>query len=711
MASDSKLFDNFEIGIGFSLNNSQYNSVLQKINKLTDLSEKLKYVATANSNFKINTSSAITNLSRVKNELVKINNNISRISSKTINIKTKMDKINPNEQNPQSGIGNELSGVAQQTFSLYGALQSINIYKQYEDSIISIGRIANLTDSDIVKLKKSLNELSVPEKTNQSILDLLKGFESLVAYGMEFETALSILEQTGKVATATGSDLKDINLTAFQMINAFKINPKDIKDAFDGVAQASKLGNFELKDMARYLPGVAASAESIGLTGKEGILSMASALQITRRAATDVDQASNNLFNLLQKLTFKDAVKNFKDFGVDIEKVLKNAKLKGLNPFDEALKEIIKITGGDKFKLAKLFGDMQVTNALMPLMTDFEDYIKIKNSSMKASALIDQDYDRTLKAFSETSKSFFNMLMKRMLGFLEDFLPIIQAIMQAFIKLGPQISMLNKVLLGHLDTLALIAVAYKLNFLPSLTAMGALFRSNIFLIGLFAGGFLLLYDDIRTFKEGGDSLINWGNAWVKASAIIVGSFVLISGAISFAKNALIIYNSIVSITRTLQIGVLLTNPFFLMAVGITVVVASLGGLAFALYKYRDALVDVFKGIYNASKNIGILIKDAFLSKLIMIKQWFVDFFQYLRNAFPSLASYFPKDKIEMQYSGSSISPISGEYKSSVLNSSNVFAPNTTINVSGAESPQKTADLVGSTVFGLNQSIYSLGAVR
>jgi hypothetical protein len=41
---------------------------------------------------------------------------------------------------------------------------------------------------------------------------------------------------------------------------------------------------------------------------------------------------------------------------------------KGVNPMDAAIKELIRVTGKDTFKLSQIFGDKEAKLALMALM-------------------------------------------------------------------------------------------------------------------------------------------------------------------------------------------------------------------------------------------------------------------------------------------------------------------------------------------------------
>jgi TP901 family phage tail tape measure protein len=285
---------------------------------------------------------------------------------------------------------------------------SIKAAAKFEQSLTDISKTARLSQADTKLLGQEILRLTARNETNQSAEQLAAGIKTLVGAGLTLAQARDSIRGIGRVATATGSEITDVANTSYQLMQNLNISAKDVSKTFEVLAFAGKQGSFELKDMATYFPQVASSAQKLGIKGVRGAADLAAMLQIVRRGAADSSTAANNLVNLLEKLTGKDAVKNFKSFGVDIEKVVKDAQAKGLNPLEESLKVIQKITNGDPFKINKLFGDMQVKAALAPLLKDLKDFQEIRDESLKANGVIDEDYKKQLKTFDETLKSFRN---------------------------------------------------------------------------------------------------------------------------------------------------------------------------------------------------------------------------------------------------------------------------------------------------------------
>ena len=291
-----------------------------------------------------------------------------------------------------------------------GLVASVRVAASFEAVLADIGKTANVSEGELKKLGAEVLRLSSRNLTNLAPEELAKGIQDLVAQGLELKDAVASMEALGRVATATNSELTDVTKTGFQLQNALKIRPTELKATFDALAFAGKQGAFELKDMAQFMPTIAAAAGTLGISGKQGAIALASMMQMVRKDAPDANQASTRLTDAMLKMTSPDAVKNFKKFGVNIEQVLKSAKAKGVNPMEAALNELQRVTGGDVFKLSQIFGDKEAKLALMSLMKYRKEYEKLKAESggTAAAGTVDKDYQRSLATFQGTLKSFNN---------------------------------------------------------------------------------------------------------------------------------------------------------------------------------------------------------------------------------------------------------------------------------------------------------------
>lgn len=320
--------------------------------------------------------------------------------------------------------------------------QIIRTAAEFESTLSDIGKTAGSTQKDILKLADNLKQLSMPSRTNLAPSVLAKGIQDLVAQGLKLDDAVASIETLGKVAVATNSDLTDVTKTGFQLQSALKIKPTELKATFDALAFAGKAGAFELKDMAQFMPTIASAASSLGIKGKDGAVALASMMQMVRKDAPGAAEASTRLTDALLKMTAPESVKNFKKFGVDIEAVLKNAVKNGINPMDAAIKELIRVTGNDPFKLSQIFGDKEAKLALMSLMKYKEEYEKLKAlaGGTAAEGTIQADFAKSLETFNQQFATLTNAGEILALSLGSKLMPVFTALIKEIVPLATGIS-------------------------------------------------------------------------------------------------------------------------------------------------------------------------------------------------------------------------------------------------------------------------------
>lgn len=298
-------------------------------------------------------------------------------------------------------LGTGLAQLGAAWGTLHGIGDAVKGASDLSHQLKQAGVTADLSNEKLAELRLQLRDLAVPDKTNQSVKELLKGYTALVAAGIGSDDARAALYGIGRTATAASADVEDLAKTATVLLGTLKVPPGDLSAELDRLAFAGKQGAFELKDMAKYFPGLGASAKALGLTGSEAVATLGAALQIAKRGAADPSEAANNMKNFLSKATSPDTVKRFKEHGINLKKALKKAVSEGENPMEKLLEIIQKVTKGDQFKMGELFGDMQVLDFLKPMLADMEDYKRLKGDIMTAKGTVDQDFARMMEENKE----------------------------------------------------------------------------------------------------------------------------------------------------------------------------------------------------------------------------------------------------------------------------------------------------------------------
>ncbi len=309
-------------------------------------------------------------------------------------------------------LAGSLVQVGQAWASLHVIGQAVSQASDFEHELMQAGITAEMANDKVAGLKSQLRELAVPDRTNQSIQELLKGYTALVSAGMARDKASGMLEAIGRTATAAQASVDDLAKTAFVLNDTLGVAPEGMGKALDQLAFAGKQGAFELKDMAKYFPTLGAAAKGLGLQGTEAVTTLGAALQIAKKGASDPSEAANNMKNFLAKATAPETVKKFAEHGVNLKKTLKDAMANGENPMEVLIQKVQSMTKGDPFKIGELFGDMQVMDFLKPMLANMDEYKKLKADIAGASGTVDTDFARMMETNKELLKGFNSQLGK-----------------------------------------------------------------------------------------------------------------------------------------------------------------------------------------------------------------------------------------------------------------------------------------------------------
>jgi TP901 family phage tail tape measure protein len=264
----------------------------------------------------------------------------------------------------------------------YGAKRALTDFAAVERQMNRIGITANAsaeeTNAAFTRLQDIAKQTSLP--VDQAITAL----DTLVASGLDLKEAMDFLPSVLNTAQASGSATEDIANTAIKAASALKIETSQMQHAFDIMVAGGKAGQFELKDMATYIPDLANSFASLGYTGEDGLKKLVSILQTIREDTGSASSAATYAQNVFGKIYSQDTATKFSKMGVDLRKELDAARKSGedtVSAFVRISKEAI---NGDLSKLPLLFTDEQFRLGMQSLMTSadsYEKFLKTVNSS------------------------------------------------------------------------------------------------------------------------------------------------------------------------------------------------------------------------------------------------------------------------------------------------------------------------------------------
>lgn len=325
-------------------------------------------------------------------------------------------------------------GAAVAAISFMGPMREAAAFQQ---QLIDIAGTANLTNEAAFKFvdrqKAQYEELALLVGQTSDII--ASGAGQMIAAGVDRSLIDASIGTIGKAATAANAEFSDMSAVATSLLQTLKVPSDQLESALGGLVVAGKEGAFELKDMARYLPTLTSQMAKFGVTGREAVNFLGAALQIARKGTSDPAEAANNLKNFLSKILAPTTIKNFAGMGVDIQAVMEDAVLKGINPIEAVMQKIVKLTGvsgkeiskmmeGAKAKglegadaladvreqlekihgagaLGDLFSDMQVMDFLIPFLSNVDEFKRIKNEVAEATGgIIDADFETQMQGLN-----------------------------------------------------------------------------------------------------------------------------------------------------------------------------------------------------------------------------------------------------------------------------------------------------------------------
>ncbi|WP_449255612.1 phage tail tape measure protein [Bosea sp. (in: a-proteobacteria)] len=277
-----------------------------------------------------------------------------------------------------------LKGAIGGYFTARAAIDSVKRFAEAERAITRIGVTADASKEEVAGIGETA--FKVAQEVAMPYEKVVQGLDVLVAQGRDLKDAMGFLPSVARTASAAGAEVEDIARTADSVGSNFKIAGDQMQRAFDIMAAGGKAGQFELKDMARYLPSLGPAAAAAGFQGEEGLRDLVSTLQIMRKGSGTSEEAATSMQNVLQKMMSEETAKRFKKFGVDLPKAMENARKEGRNlveVFEELTNKALK---GDLSKIPQLINDMEFARGIRALTTYRGEWQKLSGTISKTAA-------------------------------------------------------------------------------------------------------------------------------------------------------------------------------------------------------------------------------------------------------------------------------------------------------------------------------------
>lgn len=546
----------------------------------------------------------------------------------------------------------DLRGQAMETIGTGVALgapvvQSMRTAIDFQDQTRDIAITGGFDEAEEQRLSKVMRGAAL--RWNQTQTEVAKGTGVLIAGGISSAKELAEYAPVmAKAATATRASMDDLGSVAIALNDNLGIGAAGLERSMNMLAYAGKRGQFELADMAKWLPQLTPQFAALGITGERAVAEIGASLQIARKGAGSNDEAANNFKNFLSKITAPDTLKAFEDAGIDLKASMKNLVSDGLTPMQAMLEIITKYTGtkgpaaaaefqkaitlkddteresalnrlNEAYKLGELFRDQQVLSFIRPAIANRTEQASIQKGSMDAAdqGVLDEDWKKRMGSPKEELKRLGTNLADIGISVGSALIPALVDVTQALVPLmasfstwaseNPTIIKGVVGLVGGLlaGKLAFIGLAYGANlvmspFVAMSTTITTVSAKWTLLRGMWQmGRFAPLITGLTRIGGGLLTVARYSGLFLRGVTMALGAPLLMvaRGGLFLGKilGGTLLFGLKLVGQAVLWLGrALLMNPIGLLITGI-----ALG--AYLIYRYWEPIKGFFSGLWTEVK--------------------------------------------------------------------------------------------------------------
>ncbi|MFV2950080.1 phage tail tape measure protein [Pseudomonas japonica] len=546
----------------------------------------------------------------------------------------------------------ELRGQAMETVGTAAALgapivQSMRTAIDFKDQTNDIAITGGFSVAEEQRLGEAMRSSAL--KWNQTQTDVAKGTGVLIAGGIsnakELEAYTPVM---AKAATATRASMDDLGSVAIALNDNLGIGAAGLERSMNMLAFAGKSGQFELANMAKWLPQLTPQFAALGITGERAVAEIGASLQIARRGAGTNDEAANNFKNFLSKLTAPETLKAFQKAGIDLEEAMRNLVAKGMSPAQAMVSILTKHLGtkapaaatayqkaldikddkerqialarlDEAFKLGELFADQQVLSFIRPALANQKDLASIQQGSKDAAdkGVLDSDWNKRMESPKEQLKqlrinlsdmgiSIGNALIPALVEVTKAVVPVMQAF-STWASENPEtikgvVGLVAGLLAGKL---AFIGLAYGVNLMLSpfvairTTIIGLSAKWTLLRAMWQMGRFTPVINALRLVGSGIGTVLRYSGMFLRGIAMAFGAPLMMAGrgvlALGKVLGGTLLFGLKLAGQAVLWLGrALLMNPIGLAITGIAVA-------AYLIYRYWEPIKGFFTGLWAEIK--------------------------------------------------------------------------------------------------------------
>lgn len=440
----------------------------------------------------------------------------------------------------KEGLGGKV-GALGAAVSGYSVVEPIRSYAGFENiarhSAITEGLSGKALEAETRRLMGVFREDALA--TSQSSESIAQAYQDLIQTGIKPAMAEKLLPIHSRAATAYNISPEALGHAVFALSDSFKIGEGDMGGALAAMAQASKEGRFKVEDFSHFLPSIGGNMSKLGMTGRGSANIAFSALETVMKNSADPSTGATNFTDFMNYLTSPMAARSFSlesrgmaaptkrlleqyhVTGIDMPKLLANARTEGVDPISAVLGTLQKKLAGlppDVVSeiLGAFFHNQQARDAALAMLQHSGEFLQMKTQLGSAdSGMLGRDFNSANAAPQKQLDLAMEKLAQLGQKAGAAFMPILVGVNVA---LGGLISLLDHAdhLMPGLSDDVLLAVG-------ALLSLGAVTGAVGTVAPAFQAGWALL----RRLFTGLLSPLKW--LWTALSFVIQGIAALLGG--------------------------------------------------------------------------------------------------------------------------------------------------------------------------------------
>lgn len=360
---------------------------------------------------------------------------------------------------------------------------TIGAASSFENQLVKIDNLTNLTTEDTEKLSKEILRLAtIVPKTPAEIG--ATAYQVLSSGIQDLDVATSILENSLKAATVAQSNSADVARTTTAVIKAYGEGNISASQTTDILIASTREGRVEFADFSNEIGRLLGLAPSLGIEFDELAAALAGLSNFL-----PASQAGTALLGVMNQLFSPTAGARdlFKELGTSVEEFRATIDEKGLLP---ALQELAVASGNNQQIFEKLFPEVRGLTGVLLLMRDAgSENAEILDRIRNSAGITEETFTKANKTFDSQVKLLRNQLNIAFIQLGKEILPGLTASVQ---KLITWFNKNRDSIVQWANTIATIVVAAIGNFLKGTSMIVKALRDIVGMKGVVIATFVAI---------------------------------------------------------------------------------------------------------------------------------------------------------------------------------------------------------------------------